>query len=393
MARMMRLFILMVLFIAMLAGPQALARTSLSGTQSSGAIYRIDLPDNFNNWNGDLVVYAHGFVRPDKPLEIPEDQLYVSGQYIPDVVTGMGYAFAVTSYSKNGLAVIQGVADVVDLVAIFKQTIRRPRHVYLAGVSEGGLVTTLAVEQYPAIFSGGLALCGPIGDFQRQIDYVGDFRVIFDYFFPGMLPPSPISIPQNLMDNYDSVYAPFIVGAIDVFPDASYVKDLFNVTHAPIDPSGATTRGQTAVEILWYNVFATNDAITMIGGQPFDNRHRVYTGSDSDSLINFLVQRFSADPAALAEIQAHYQTSGKLSRPLVSIHNSGDPIVPSWHETIYLGKVTSTGDLMNFYAIPIFRYGHVNLTLNEILDGFALLVNKVRLRERNVGAITLLLLE
>jgi hypothetical protein len=180
--------------------------------------------------------------------------------------------------------------------------------------------------------------------------------------------------------------------AIDVFPDGSLAKQLFNVTRAPTDPGGATTRGQTAVDILWYNVFATNDGITTLGGQPFDNRHRDYTGSDNDFLLNFLVQRFSADSTALAEIQAHYQTSGKLSRPLVSMHTTGDHLVPYWHETVYLGKVTSTGSLMNFYTIPISRYGHVNFTLSEILDGFALLVNKVGLRGRNVGAITLLLL-
>ena len=33
-----------------------------------------------------------------------------------------------------------------------------------------------------------LALCGPVGDFAGQIDYLGDFRVLFDYFFPGVIP-------------------------------------------------------------------------------------------------------------------------------------------------------------------------------------------------------------
>ena len=87
----------------------------------------------------------------------------------------MGYAFAVTSYSKTGLAVVQGVADVVDLVDIFKKTRANPRNVYLVGVSQGGLVCTLAVEQNPGIFSGGLSLCGPIGDFRRQINYWATF--------------------------------------------------------------------------------------------------------------------------------------------------------------------------------------------------------------------------
>src|SRR5512139_1716815 len=75
-------------------------------------------------WNGDLVVYAHGYV-PDlgQPVAIPEDQLDFDGVYLPDLINSMGYAFAVTSYSVNGLAVPEGVADVRDLVSVFKHTV------------------------------------------------------------------------------------------------------------------------------------------------------------------------------------------------------------------------------------------------------------------------------
>ena len=42
------------------------------GTLSSGALYRTCFPPS---WNGELVIYAHGYVRPDAPLEIPDDAL------------------------------------------------------------------------------------------------------------------------------------------------------------------------------------------------------------------------------------------------------------------------------------------------------------------------------
>ena len=89
------------------------------GTQSSGAKYRICMP--MFGWNRDLLVYAHGYVAPNKPIAIPEDQLTLpEGTYIPDLAGFLGYAFAVTSYSVNGLAVKQGIADLVDLVALFR---------------------------------------------------------------------------------------------------------------------------------------------------------------------------------------------------------------------------------------------------------------------------------
>ena len=51
----------------------------------------------------------------------PEDQLYLpDGTYIPDAANLLGYAFATTSYSVNGLAIKQGLADLADLVSIFR---------------------------------------------------------------------------------------------------------------------------------------------------------------------------------------------------------------------------------------------------------------------------------
>ena len=40
------------------------------------------------------------------------------------------------------------------------------------------------------LFSSALAACAPIGSFRQQVNYLGDFRVLFDYYFPGVLPGS-----------------------------------------------------------------------------------------------------------------------------------------------------------------------------------------------------------
>ncbi len=92
------------------------------GTQASGATYRICMP---SVWNRTLVVYAHGYVDPAQPVGIPEDQLGVPGLDIPGTVTFLGYAFAASGYSVNGLAVQEGVADLLDVVEIFTDQIWR----------------------------------------------------------------------------------------------------------------------------------------------------------------------------------------------------------------------------------------------------------------------------
>jgi len=59
-----------------------------------------------------------------------------------------------------------------------------------------------------------LAVCGPIGSFQQQIDYLGDARVLFDYFFPGVLgaawTQSNIIIPAELIADSTTKYVPAI---------------------------------------------------------------------------------------------------------------------------------------------------------------------------------------
>ena len=362
-----------------------------SGVDENGASYYISLP--FNPYLGqcvydaDLMVFAHGYVAVNKPLAIPWDQMtFVNPAdpttflYLPDIVNGMGYAFATTSYRVNGLAVQEGVEDIINLIAMYGN-IGTPAHVYLVGASEGGLVTTLALERRPDVFSGGMAMCGPIGSFTKQVNYWGDFRVVFDYFMDtpdfDVLPGNASNIPASLINKWDSVYYPRIAGVLGMNPLA--VPQLFAVTGAPIfsDPN---TFGPTSLGILWYNVFATNDAVDKLGGRPFDNFDRVYSDPLNpalDAFINAGVKRFKAQPAALEEIANFYETAGNLLRPMVTIHTTGDPIVPVWHQTLYTGKVPGVFPSFPYIPITVDRYGHCNFTLDEIQSAFGQLVGMV----------------
>ena len=362
---------------------QANADCFLYGDHSNGAKYCITMPPPppFGTWNGDLVIFAHGYVSVNEPVDIPWSQMIFSdgaGGVItmPFLVNSMGYAFATTSYSENGLVVKQGIVDILDLIDVFEAQVGAPNRIYLVGASEGGLVTTLAIERHPAAFTGGLATCGPIGSFRGQVDYWGDFRVVFDYFMDtpdlNVLPGNAVSIPASLMNKWDSVYIPRIGDVLAVNP--LNTQQLLSVTGAPIDPSNPATIGETTVGILWYNVFATEDAIKKLGGQPFDNRDRVYIGSLDDTLLNAGVKRFNAKAAALEEIANNYETWGVITRPLVAMHTTGDPIVPYWHQLLYGEKVLANNPSSPYLAVEINRYGHCSFTLPEIVTGFGNLV-------------------
>ena len=368
---------------SLLAYPAAATSTSSvcdpDGVQPGGAIYRICMPSG--SWNGDLVIYAHGYVPYNvEPLAIPENQLRLpNGTSLPELVNSLGFAFAATSYRTNGLAVKDGVEDLVELVDVFIYTATHgvPNHNYLTGVTEGGLITTLAIEQRPDVFDGGLAACGPIGDFHKQIDYFGDFRVLFDYFFPNLLQGDPISVPQSLIDNWPTYYATTIRPAILDPASADKVDQLLRVSNAPYI-SGVTSTIETSIyDALMYNVLATNDGIAKLGGQPFDNQGRVYTGSNDDAHLNLTVRRFSADQAALDEIEAHYQTTGQLTVPLVTLHTTLDQQVPYWHEPLYRVKVILNDSLALHQHNEVFRYGHCYFEAGEVLVAFLQLVSMV----------------
>ena len=329
--------------------------------------------------NGDLVVFAHGYVAPGLPLTEGLKQLTLrDGTFLPDLVTSMGYAFAASGYRRNGLAVLEGLDDTKLLVEWLRAYGGvSPNRVYVIGASEGGLVATLALERYPGTFAGGLAACGPIGDFRTQLNYLGDFRVLFDYYFRVVLPGDVTQVPPEFAQYWDSAptgvlpYQTAIGAAMAGNPNAT--RQLLSVSRAAVDPNQPLSAGETALNVLWYSAFATNDVRALLGGRPFDNRTRWYFGSVNDWLLNRTVARYSADELALAALRP-YQTSGRLTRPLVTLHNTLDPVVPYSQEVTYTAKLLATGSAAKRTSLPVLRYGHCNFTPGELVGAFGLLV-------------------
>ena len=212
-----------------------------------------------------------------------------------------------------------GVADLVDLVSIYTQKYGVPAKTLLFGVSEGGLITTLAIERHPQVFSGGLALCGPYGNFQKQLDYFGDFRTVFDFYFPGLAPGTPVSIPPSALDTWESTtYSTTVRPVITDTVNAGKVDQLLAVTKAAFDVNDPASKEQTIEDLLWYNVYATNDAALKLGGQPFGNQSHQYVGSNDDTALNQGVLRFSAEVTATQAL-SNYETTGQITRPLITI--------------------------------------------------------------------------
>ena len=342
--------------------------------QASGSVYRICMPSV--PYNGMLVIWAHGFQDAGTPVGIPEDQLCFSDFCIPTLINDLGFAFATNSYSKTGLAIRQGKDDILDLVEIFAQQKGQPQKVFLVGASEGGIITALAVEQHPEIFSAGVAACGPIGDFRQQINYFGDARATFQAFFPGLIPGDPFNPPQALVDVWAQYYD-LVVKPIALHPaNRARLDQWAAVAKLPFDAANYLPTIELSMkDALRYSVVNLNDAAATLGGFPFDNTTRVYTGSSNNTLLNQVVPRIAAAPAALAEMAAHYNTTGVLQRPLITLHTRRDQQVPYWHEQLYQLKTLASGSLYTRHLnLAVDRYEHCNFTPEEVLFSFGMML-------------------
>jgi hypothetical protein len=355
---------------------QAASTCDPDGVQGSGSIYRICMPAPAD-YNGILVVWAHGFQDAGTPVQIPEDQLCLGGTFcLPDVFNSLGFGFATNSYSKTGLAVLQGESDLLDLVNLYAAQKGTPRKVYLTGASEGGIITALSIEQHPEVYSAGVAACGPIGSFPLQIDYFGDARATFEYFFPGVIPGSPFNPDPGLVavwsDYYQTVVQPIVLAP----ENRDRLDQWVRVAHLPFDQDNYLDTVQVSVhDVLRYGVVNITDAAMTLGGFPFDNSTRVYQGSSNDLLLNLLVPRATASAAALTAMSTSYRTTGVLQRPLITLHTLRDQQVPYFHEPLYALKTLASGALIRRHLpIAIDRFGHCNFTPEEVLQTFTIML-------------------
>jgi len=350
------------------------------------ALYKITIPPS---WNEDVVVYAHGFIPPQEELRIQDD--VIEGVPVSAIVNSMGFAFVTTSYATNGILPPEiGITDLDSVVNIFHRLVNQylpenmVNNIYLVGASEGGWLTALAIEGRPDLFSGGLSLCGPVGDFQKQLNYFGDFRAVFDYFFAKKIENwSPWTqdnpeIPQQIIDNWTTVYKPAIEQAVVKFPFLT--KQLLQVTKVPVEYSDPLAP-LAVTSLLRYNITTINDILeNKFDGLPYRNIGKWYFGSKNDFRLNRKIERFTGNYTALQEIKNEYQTSGDLSIPIVTIHTFKDEIVPYWHEPLYRKKVLLHGSSLYHTNFPVFRYGHCNFTQEEVLRAFQWLIFKVNVQ-------------
>ena len=228
-------------------------------------------------------------------------------------------------------------------------------------------------EQYPKQYDGALAMCGVVGGSTEEVQYLANARILFDYFFPGVMPGDTFHSP-TLDFSPGSPAFNAVAGSLQAgfFTPGAPTVQLFSTAHLPasnpteIVISGLITTG--------FNVRFVNDVLGRTHGHiPYDNTAVVYSGSFDDAALNAVggVERFSSDPDAVNYISKYYDPSGKLQIPVLTLHTLLDPVVPILvHEPKYLSLVNGTGSGNELVQQSVARYGHCAFQVQEELNAF-----------------------
>ncbi|WP_146142080.1 hypothetical protein [Prolixibacter denitrificans] len=367
--------------------------TPANGTLSSGALYDIQLPASWNNSTNPkiLLVYAHGYVDFDKPVALPDDSIpNGAGGYIPIsyfVTNALEMGYATTSYRDNGLIVPEAKQDILLLRTTIAEffitnatTYDPPNGIVLVGPSEGGLITVLTVEDYPELFSAAVATCCPIGNFYDQLQYYGDAHVLFKYFFgpsiKGIYLGSPRFVPKRTIQEWNNGTLPAAI--IEVLSDdylnnnGNKINQFLDCSGIPADRTNPQMVIRNILDVMRFAIKATNDAVDRLHGNPFNNKfpRRIYEGSDNDRKLNLTVERIKTPDwgKAVQTLNNHFETSGILDLPLITIHGQYDHIALVQQEVDYYEKAYFNPPSSN-YLTPVVipdRYGHCNFTASEI---------------------------
>ncbi len=347
----------------------------------TGAGFRAEVPAN---WNGSLVVWAHGF--RGSGLELTVDNHPLRALLIP-----LGFAWAASSYSRNDYDVASGVQTTHALVQHLNGLIGRPDRVYLTGASMGGHVTAVSIEQYPRAYDAALPICGVLGDYEL-FDYFLDFNAAAQQLGTGasQFPVDPAQYAASTVPQIKANLAAVPSGWPTVLNAAG--ENLKNLTELR---SGGERPNFDEAWFFWntFPAFATgpgnflfdlgtgDGTLPCAPGVGVDNSDVVYpfdldpSLSPEEQAFNDGVVRVTADPQArVGGLRQVPQVTGNIGIPVLTLHNLGDLFVPFLNEVVYVNRVDFHGrrDLLVQRAIR--GVLHCNFSAAELSTAFLDLV-------------------
>ncbi len=325
--------------------------------EMNGVPYRIRVPAN---WNGTLLVYAHGYTGSNPPALalLPADI---------NTLLSRGFALAASKFGGTGWNVKEGMQNTANLTAAFREMVGLPRRTIMWGGSMGGLMTLGMVEKFPGLYDGAIALCPPAAGTPRRFDLGLDIALAYAVAF-GWNPEW--GTPGDIRDDLN-----FAVEVLPYLPPATTNDQIGRwefirlLNKMPKDSYYAPLNFR--VSNMNFAMAVRAELEHRAGGPIAENIGRVYALSDADKAIvrgygvdpdALLAQMnaltiYAADPNARNYVEHYVNPTGRITRPVITLHTKGDSLAIPSHESAYRAVVE--------------QHGNGNLLVQQFTDGVA----------------------
>jgi len=325
-------------------------------------------------WNGELVLYAHGFVGFGTEVAVQTPPAALRNYLVTN-----GFAWAASSYSENGYDPGIGADDTLTLKNLFEQKYGPAKKTYLVGASMGGNVVALALENQADEYDGALSICGALTGIE-EIDYLVSWVAVAE-FTSGL--HFPIGEPGGNAATVFLTDVPRQLGsASSPTPKgrqfASVVK---NLTGGPRPFFQEGFAEQYSVNFGLALLDPERKSLVNRAATNANAKYHIDSGLGlTDDQVNSGVRRFASDPAA-RNAEAHpdaVPTTGKINDPLLTLHGTGDLFVPISIERDYAARVQAAGKSDLLVQRAIRSSGHCKFSDVELTTAFADLVTWVK---------------
>ncbi|MBX3620088.1 MAG: alpha/beta hydrolase [Rhizobacter sp.] len=334
----------------------------LAGTDAEGAHVLIAMP---RQWNGTLVVHAHG--GPE--LGVPQLKRTEGDLKRWSVFARAGYAWAASSFRMGGVSVRTAAADTERVRAIFIDRFGAPRHVILHGQSWGASVAARAAETTAPLYDGVLLTSGVLGGGPRSYDFRLDLRVVYQavcgnhprpdepqYPLWQGLPPDAKLTRAELYRRVNECTGVDAPAASRTPAQQRALKTLLDVVHVP----ERSLKGHLA-----WGTWHFQDIVfkRLAGRNPFGNEGVRYAGSDDDAALNARVARYRIDPQARADFAADTSPTGRIAAPVLTLHAIDDPIAFVELESVFRNTMEEAGT--SGHLVQAFTRDHEHSYLSD----------------------------
>jgi pimeloyl-ACP methyl ester carboxylesterase len=385
--------------VAGLLSPATTAAPShVEGRLPDGATYVMDVPED---WNHTVLLYSHGYTpdgAPNPAQNAPSDATR-------SALLDRGYAMIGSSYADTGWVLEKALPDQVSTLDLFVHRFGRPRQAIAWGTSMGGMITTGLAERYGRRFAGALAMCGleqgGIANWNNTLDPVFAVKTLLA---PGSTAPL-VDLPDQATALSSASELTAALTAAQATPQGRARTALAAALHNlpawadPAQPEPAPDDYDTAQRNQYQSLLGTvfvglswrQEAETWAGGNPAWNTGVDYARLLSRSADRTEVEvlyaraglslkddlatlnrapRISADPAAVRYVIQNLTFTGRPATPLLTIHTTGDPLVPVQVEHAYADAVHKSGRDRLLRQAFVHRAGHCTFTTGEMLAAF-----------------------